>query len=138
MSSTSRRRAVTTVIGLVALAGGLWGLRALTLTTHEPVDPDARLEVVVDAATRQAAAGQGPADLLAAKVAMCRVEVRFADVVEGPAPVDEAEGSRHRFRFVLQPSPGAADRRQLRGCLEDWNLDQAVVGVVSMRELGQR
>ena len=38
------------------------------------------------------------------------------------------------YRAVLQPAMDQTNRRQFRGCLEDWTLDQLLVDVVAFED----
>jgi hypothetical protein len=58
------------------------------------------------------------------------MEVR-ASVVPGSF-TDLGEG---RYRFHLDPSLDDADRRQLRGCLEDARVDHFLAEVESLRDV---
>ena len=121
------------VLGLVGLAVGAFAvvaLREATLSTHHPVDPDSRVEVVVSARSEGAERGQSLAELVEALVLTCRLEV--TSDLEGPVePLGEG-----RFRVVLVPTLDETNRRQFRGCVEDWTIDQVRADVVSLTELG--
>lgn len=123
-------RVVTGLVLLAVLGAGVWQLRSATMSTHAPVDPGSQLAVTVDAESRMSETGQSLREMVTAKVAMCRLEVRTADPV-GPAEA----GEDGRFRFVLQPTLDDTDRVQFRGCLEDWNVDHLVLDVVEMRDV---
>lgn len=124
------------VIGLVAvslLAIGVLSVRQATISRHDRLAPDSRLEVVIEAERRGGERGQTLDEYTWAKVLSCRTEVAVADPVEGLEALPGA-GSR-RFRFVLQPALDHSDRKQFRGCLEDWTVDHLEIGVRSMTEL---
>lgn len=123
-------RVVVALVVLALVGGGVWQLRSATMSTHVDVDPDSRLAVAIDAESHMSETGQSLQEMVTAKVAMCRLEVRAADPV-GP-PEAGADG---RFRFVLQPSLDDTDRVQFRGCLEDWNVDHLLLDVVEMRDV---
>jgi hypothetical protein len=117
------------IVGAVGLTAGVFGvfaLREATLSTHGRVDPDSRVEIVLDARTRHREFGQTLPEMVEALVLTCRLEVR-SDVV-GPIRSD-GDG---RFRAVLQPALDDTNRKQLRGCLEDWTLDSLRADVVSI------
>jgi hypothetical protein len=116
-------------IGVVGLAVGVLGVFALresTLSTHGKVDPDSRVEIVLDARSRHAEFGQTLPEMVEALLLSCRLEVS-SDVV-GPIRAD-GDG---RFHAVLQPALDETNRKQLRGCLEDWTIDSLRVDVVSL------
>ena len=121
------------VVGAVGLTVGVLGVLALreaTLSTHGPVDPDSRVELVLDARTRHREVGQSLPELVEALLLTCRLEVE-SDVV-GPIRAD-GDG---RFRAVLQPALDETNEKQLRGCLEDWTMDSLRADVVSIRHAG--
>ena len=120
------------LLGALGIAVGfaaVLAMREATLSTHQPVPPDSRIEVVMHARIKNAEAGQTMAEMVEAHVLSCRLEVA-SDVV-GPIE-DQGDG---RFRAVLTPSMDETNRRQFRGCLEDWAQDQLLVGVVSLEPL---
>jgi hypothetical protein len=100
-------------------------LREATLSTHQKTAPGSRVELVVQASSHRAEAGQSLQEMVEALLVTCRLEVT-ADI---ELPVrDEGDG---RFRAVVQPDLDRTDRRQLRGCIEDWTIDQLRVDVVA-------
>jgi hypothetical protein len=118
------------VVGALGLTLGVFGviaLREATLSTHGHVDPDSRVEIVLDAQTRHREFRQTVPEMVEALVLACRLEVS-SDVV-GPI---RSEGNG-RFRAVLQPALDETNKKQLRGCLEDWTLDSLRADVVSIR-----
>ncbi len=120
---------VQLVVGAVGLSVGVLGvfaLREATLSTHGPVDPDSRVEIVIDARTRHREFGQTRPEMVEALLLACRLEVS-SDLV-GPVR-SEGDG---RFRAVLQPALDETNEKQLRGCLEDWTLDSLRADVVSI------
>ena len=124
-------RAGQAAFALVGLGVGTLavnGLREATLSTHQPVDPDSRVELVLDAETRDRELTQTLDEHIEALILHCRLEIN-SDVV---API-EHDGSG-RFRVVLAPALDQTNRRQFRGCLEDWVIDHLRVDVVSLEE----
>jgi hypothetical protein len=117
------------VVGTLGLTVGVLGVLALreaTLSTHGHVDPDSRVEIVLDARSRHREFRQTLPEMVEALVLACRLEVS-SDLV-GPI---RAEGDG-RFRAVLQPALDETNEKQLRGCLEDWTLDSLRADVVSI------
>ena len=116
-------------LGAVGLAIGVVGVLALreaTLSVHEEVDPGTATELVVSAKVRGGEEGQSKAEMVEAVVLACRLEVS-SDVVGGIERLDD-----DRFRATLEPSLDESNRRQLRGCLEDWIVDHIRLDVVSL------
>ena len=112
-------------IGLSVGVLGVWALREATLSTHGRIDPSTQVEVVIQARTEGGERGQTLDEMVEALLLTCRLEVT-ADIA-GPIR-DEGDG---RFRVALAPALDQTDRRQLRGCIEDWTIDHLLVDVVA-------
>ncbi len=121
------------LLAVVGIVGGLVGLRAVrdaTLSTHSTqIAADSRIELVVDVETRDGETGQATDEMAEAQILTCRLEVH-SDVVGAI----QAHGN-DRFRAVLSPSMDRTDRRQFRGCLEDWIIDHVTLDVVRLAPL---
>jgi hypothetical protein len=113
-------------LGLLLGVAPVLALREATLSTHEPVSPDSRTEVVLRARTHAAEHGQTVAEAVEAVLLLCRLEV--ASDLDGPI---EQLGDA-QFRAVLAPALDQTNRRQFRGCVEDWSVDSALLDVVSL------
>ncbi|MGH9135308.1 MAG: hypothetical protein ACRDZZ_15320 [Ilumatobacteraceae bacterium] len=114
----------------VLLGGaGVIALREATLSRHGAVAPDSTIEVIVDLRTRGAEPGHDPAQMVEALLLNCRLEVS-SDLVGDIGVVGELGGNR--YRAVLSPSMDRTDRRQFRGCLEDWIVDHVQLDVVHL------
>jgi hypothetical protein len=127
-----RFRPLAVAMGIVGLAlGGLGvlALREATLSTHQLVDPDSQIELVVSASARGPEPSQSLAELVDAQIRLCRLEVT-SDVVGEVAP----QGEDH-FRAILRPSMDETNRRQFRGCIEDWLIDHVSLDVVTLRDV---
>lgn len=109
-------RPVAAAVGVAILAVGVVALRDATLSTHEAVAPDSRIELVFRIASNGGERGQTVDEVAEALVVTCRLEVS-----SDPGPLEQLDGSR--FRTILRPSMDVTDRRQFRGCIEDWTLD---------------
>jgi hypothetical protein len=112
--------AVGLAVGFVAVSA----LREATLSTHERVDPRSRLEVVLHASTEGGERGQTLREMVGALLLTCRLEVT-ADLV---GRVREDGGGQ--FRAVLAPALDETNRRQFKGCIEDWTIDHLRVDVL--------
>ena len=110
-------RALVAAVGLAVGAAAVLAMREATLSTHQPVPPDSRVTVIVDVDTRHRERGQSQAELVETLFAFCRLEVS-SDVVRGPREI-----APDRYQVVLQPAFDETNRRQFRGCVEDWTLD---------------
>ena len=116
-------------LGALGLAVGVvavLALREATLSTHERVPRNSQMEVVVTARMRGAEQNQSLGEMVEAVLNACRLEVA-SDFMGEPESVGDG-----RFRAVLVPALDQTNRRQFRGCVEDWTLDQVRVDVVSM------
>jgi hypothetical protein len=118
--------AVGVAIGVVAVVA----LREATLSTHQPIAPDSQIEVVVSAHVKRGAGGQSIEEMVEAQLVTCRLVVS-SDIVGEIEPVRDG---RH-FRAVLTPSMDETNRRQFRGCLEDWRIDDFQLDVIRLAEI---
>ena len=57
----------------------------------------------------------------------CRLEIT-SDII-GPIRHD----GNGTFRVVLEPALDQTDRRQLRGCIEDWTIDHLLADVITFQ-----
>ena len=114
-------------LGAVGLAAGVLGtiaLREATLSTHQVVEPGSTVDVVLSAHSEGAEQGQTLPEMVEALLLTCRLEVH-SDLA---SPI-VADGDG-RFLVTLDPALDETDRRQIRGCLEDWTIDHLWVDVV--------
>lgn len=111
-------------IGIVAV----FALREATLSTHEPVTAR-EMELVVSAKTKGGEEGQTLSEMVEAQLLACRLEVN-SDLA---GPIERLGGGR--FRAVLAPALDETNRKQFRGCVEDWVIDHLQVDVVTLTEI---
>ncbi len=115
-------------VGLTVGALGTLALREATLSTHEADVAGSTVDLIVSARSEGAERGQTLPEMVHALLLTCRLEVT-SDLV---SPIhDEGDG---RFRVTLQPALDQTDRRQLRGCVEDWTIDQLLVDVIAFED----
>lgn len=124
--SLRRRSIALSVVGLVVGGLAVNALREATLSTHQPVPPSSRVELVLTARVHGSQESQTLEELVEALLLICRLEVE-SDVV-GPIEHD-GDGT---FRATLTPALDETNRRQLRGCLEDWTIDHLLAEVVHL------
>jgi hypothetical protein len=120
------------LLGAVGVAIGVVGILALreaTLSTHESVAA-AQTELVMSADTKGGERNQTLPEMVEAQLQACRLEV--ASDVDGPI---ESLGEGH-FRAVLAPALDETNRRQFRGCMEDWVIDHVRINVTEMANIG--
>jgi hypothetical protein len=117
--------AVGVAIGVV----GILALREATLSTHESVTA-AQTELVMSADTKGGERNQTLPEMVEAQLKTCRLEV--ASDVDGPI---ESLGDGD-FRAVLVPALDETNRRQFRGCMEDWVIDHVRINVTEMANAG--
>ena len=114
-------------VGLGAGVVGVLALREATLSTHEQVVGQ-EMEVVVSANTKGGEGGQTLAEMVEAQLLTCRLEVT-SDVVGPIEPLGD-----DRFRAVLTPALDDTNRRQFRGCVEDFMIDHVQINVVEFTD----
>ena len=110
------------VIGLGVGVVGVFALREATLSTHEPVSGRG-MELVVHAKTKGGEEGQTLSEMVEAQLISCRLEV--SSDLDGPI---ERLGDG-RYRVMMVPALDETDRKQFRGCVEDWIIDHVQIGV---------
>jgi hypothetical protein len=114
--------AVGLVIGVVAVLA----LRNATLSTHERIRHADRTVVVVHASVHGNEHNQTLHESVEALLSACRLEVT-SDLEADPLALGDG-----RFRASLVPALDDTNRRQFRGCVEDWTIDQIRADVVTL------
>jgi hypothetical protein len=121
-------RAALGLVGLAIGVAGVVALREATLSTHEEVTGRA-MELVVSARTHGGERDQTLAEMVEAQLLTCRLEVNSD--FEGPIqPLGDG-----RFRAVLVPALDQTNRRQFRGCVEDFVTDHLQINVIELTQL---
>lgn len=119
-------KALGAVAAAALLVAAIVVLREATQSVHEPIDPNSQLEVVFRISANRSEVGQTLAEMAEAQVLACRLEV-------GSDPIGPVEPlGEQRFRTVIAPALDTTDRRQFRGCLEDWVIDHVRIYVEQM------
>jgi hypothetical protein len=116
------------VLGAIGLAVGVvavLALREATLSTHEPVTGD-EMELVVSARTEGGEQNQTLPEMVEAQLQTCRLEVT-SDLAGPIEPLGDG-----RFRAVLTPAMDETNRRQFRGCVEDFMIDHVQINVIQL------
>jgi hypothetical protein len=109
-------------VGLAIGVVGVLALREATLSTHQEV-PGRGMELIVSARTHGGETSQTLAEMVEAQLLTCRLEV--TSDLEGPIePLGDG-----RFRAVLVPAMDQTNRRQFRGCVEDFVTDHLQIDV---------
>ena len=122
---------ITLLLGAVGLAIGVFGvlsLREATLSTHQAVTGRG-VEVMLFAETKGGERGQTLDEMVEAQLLTCRLEV--SSDIDGPV---EPLGDGH-YRAVLAPALDDTNKRQFRGCVEDWVIDHVRIDVTSLTTL---
>ena len=119
-------QAALAAVGLVIGVLGVLALRNATLSTHERVRHADRTIIVVRASVRNAEHNQSLDESVEALLTACRLEVT-SDLEADPLPLGEG-----RFRASLVPALDDTNRRQFRGCVEDWTIDQIRADVLTL------
>jgi hypothetical protein len=131
-----RRIVVSLVLGVVGLAvGGVMVslLREATLSTHQPVSPYSQVQVTVHARVHNTERNQSLAEAVEAQLLTCRLEVTSDIVKKQSEP--EPTATEGEFTMVMQPALDETNRRQFKGCVEDFVTDGLQMDVVEMRDL---
>ena len=100
------------------------------MSTHEAVTAR-QVELVVSAKTAGGEAGQTLAEMVEAQLLTCRLEVTS----DQPGPIEPLGDGR--FRAVLVPALDQTNRRQFRGCVEDFVTDHLQIDVIEFNEIDQ-
>ena len=125
MTKLTPGRVVLGAIGLAVGVAAVLALREATLSTHEPVAGDG-IELVVSAKTEGGEQDQTLPEMVEAQLQTCRLEV--TSDLDGPI---ESLGEG-RFRAVLTPAMDETNRRQFRGCVEDFMIDHVQIDVIQL------
>ncbi len=126
----TKKRLIRLALGAVGLAIGVvavLALREATLSTHEEVDAR-ETELVVSGKTKGGEQNQTLSEMVEAQLLTCRLEVE-SDL---SGPVERLGDGR--FRAVLVPALDDSNRRQFRGCLEDWIIDHVQLDVLELNQ----
>ena len=119
------------VLGLIGLGIGVvavLALREATLSTHQRV-AGRGMELVVSAKTKGGEKSQTLSEMVEAQLLACRLEVN-SDLDGRIEPLGSG-----RFRAELALALDQTNRRQFRGCLEDWIVDHLQLDVVQLTEI---
>lgn len=133
MSPTSSRPVVRAALDLAALAlllGGVLVVRDLTQSTHQHMPADSRSRVVVEPVQNRSEPSQTLAAVARTHLAFCDVEVSGS--IQGEPTVLGEDPLL--LEVVLAPALDATDRKQFKGCVEDWLVDNHLIHVRSMEE----
>jgi hypothetical protein len=120
------------LLGVIGMAIGVVAvlvLREATLSTHERVAGEG-IEMVVFAKTRGGEQHQTLSEMVEAQLQTCRLEV--TSDLAGPI---ESLGDG-RFRALLTPAMDETNRRQFRGCVEDFMIDHVQIDVIELAVVG--
>ena len=117
-------------VGLTAGVLGVGALREATLSTHHEMPVGSQLAVVVRADNKGPEPHQTLPEMVEAQILTCRLEVE-SDLT---APIAELDDDT--FRAVLSPSMDETNRRQFRGCLEDYRVDHFRMDVLALGDVG--
>ena len=128
MAKLTPARVVLGAIGLAVGVAAVLALREATLSTHEPV-AGTGIELVVSARTRGGERNQTLPEMVEAQLQTCRLEVT-SDLAGPIEPLGDG-----RFRAVLRPAMDETNRRQFRGCVEDFMIDHVQINVLEITVL---
>jgi hypothetical protein len=117
------------VVGLGIGVVAVLALREATLSTHQEV-AGRGTELVLSATTEGGEEGQTLAEMVEAQLLTCRLEVT-SDLAGPIEPLGDG-----RFRVVLEPAMDQTNRRQFRGCVEDFIIDHLQIDVIELNPVG--
>jgi hypothetical protein len=129
LSKLTPTRAALGLVGLGAGVAGVLALREATLSTHQQA-AGRGMELVVSARTKGGEEGQTLAEMVEAQLLTCRLEVT-SDLAGPIEPLGDG-----RFRVVLEPAMDQTNRRQFRGCVEDFLIDHLQIDVIRLNAVG--
>ena len=129
MTRLTPARAALGLVGLAVGVAGVLALREATLSTHGSVAARS-MELVVSARTHGGERDQTLAEMVEAQLLLCRLEVTS----DFAGPIEELRDGR--FRAVLVPALDQTNRRQFRGCVEDFLTDHLQIDVIELDEVG--
>jgi hypothetical protein len=127
LSNVTPAKAAFALVGLGIGVVGVFALREATLSTHDEAVA-AEAELIVSAKTHGGEQGQTLDEMVEAQLLSCRLEISsdFAGPIE---PLGDG-----RFRAVLIPALDQTNRRQFRGCVEDFVTDHLQIDVVALND----
>lgn len=126
MTRLSPGKLILATIGVAIGIIGVLALRSATLSTHEEVDAR-QMVLVVSARTKNGEPGQELAEMVQAQLLTCRLEVS-SDLAGPLEPLGDG-----RFRAMLEPAMDRTNRRQFRGCVEDFITDHLQIDVLELK-----
>jgi hypothetical protein len=116
------------VIGLVVGVVAVLLLREATLSTHEEVDAR-QTDLVVSAETKGGEPNQTLSEMVEAQLLTCRLEVES----DYSGPIERLGDGR--YHAVLVPALDESNRKQFRGCVEDWAIDHVQLDVEELDQI---
>jgi hypothetical protein len=119
-------------VGLAIAYFGVDELADATQSRHQHQPRNSRMELIVHARQKNAEPTQTLAEMVEAQLLACRLEVN-SDYVGDIAALDDGH-----FRAVLRPALDDTNRRQFRGCLEDWVVDGVRIDVKRLSRIETR
>lgn len=127
-------RLLVPVLAVVALGVGIAAMREATQSRHEVMPPGSSVRIVLEPHSKRPEGSQRTSSVVTAHLAFCQLEV--GSRMEGDPEVVSREPLR--YSVVMAPALDSTDRKQFRGCVEDWIVDNHRIDVIEMEELQQR
>jgi hypothetical protein len=85
--------------------------------------------VILFAETKGGEHGQTLDEIVEAQLTACRLEVT-SDLA---GPIENL--GRGRYRAVMEPALDQTNKRQFRGCVEDWLIDHVRIDVLELNQI---
>lgn len=123
-------RAALHAAAWVVLVAAVVVVRHLTQSTHHAMPADSRLRVVVEPVQNSSEPTQTRTSVAGAHLAFCDLEVGSA--IQGEPEVIDHDPLL--LAVVFAPALDGTDRKQFKGCVEDWVVDNHLLHVRSMEE----
>ncbi len=128
-------RVLFPILALLALAGGIVAMREATQSRHEQMPEDSRVRVLIAPSSNRPESSQSIERVVLAHLFFCQLEVGSEIDDEGLA-LESTEPLR--YSFVMAPALDDTDRKQFRGCVEDWVVDNHRIDVIEIEDLDLR
>ena len=124
-------RVLFPVLALVALGGGIAAMREATQSRHIEMPPGSKVRVVIAPRSNRPESSQSIERVVMAQISFCQLEVGS----ELLGDLEELDGEPLRYAFEMEPALDETDRKQFRGCVEDWIVDNHRIDVTEIEEI---
>lgn len=139
MTSSARRtsdaaRFMLPVLLVAILGAGILVMREATQSRHEEMPADSRVRVVIAPRSNRPESDQSIERVSHAHLSFCQLEVGS----RMETGLEEVSRDPLQYSVVMAPALDSTDRKQFRGCIEDWIVDNHWIDVVEIEEFTLR